>query len=141
MKIRTVKRKNNPRLPLFPILAALAFLLLAPAVSHASTINMPTNFLFQNTGLVGWWTFDGKDTNWATGVTNDKSGGGNNGQLVSMSTTTSPVIGKVGQALKFNGAGQQVTINNNSSLNPSSISISFWAKYPSSNTTYRTIDK
>ena len=28
-------------------------------------------------GLVGWWTFDGKDTNWATGQAQDRSGNGN----------------------------------------------------------------
>src|SRR6185436_16749444 len=50
-------------------------------------------------GLVGYWTMDGKNTNWSTGATADLSGNGNNGSMVGMSTTTSPVAGKIGQAI------------------------------------------
>ena len=56
-------------------------------------------------GLVGLWTFDGKDTNWATGQETDESGNGNTGQLIGLSTTTSPTIGVLGQAMKFNYQG------------------------------------
>ncbi len=35
-----------------------------------------------STGLVGYWPFDGSDTNWSTGITKDISGNGNNGTLV-----------------------------------------------------------
>ena len=63
-------------------------------------------------GLVGYWTFDGKDTNWKTGLTLDKSGSGNTGQLIGMSTTTSPVTGKVGQGLKFDGVSSYVNVQN-----------------------------
>jgi hypothetical protein len=55
-------------------------------------------------GLVGYWPLDGNTTNWTTGKTQDLSGNGNTGQLLSMSTTTSPVIGKIGQALNFTGS-------------------------------------
>jgi len=58
-------------------------------------------------GLVGHWTFDGQNTNWATGVTSDLSGQGFNGQLIGMSTSTSPVPGKMGQAFSFSGASTQ----------------------------------
>ena len=52
-------------------------------------------------GLVGLWSFDGKDMNWRTNKALDRSGQGNDGELVNMSTSTSPVSGKIGQALQF----------------------------------------
>src|SRR3989344_1696710 len=61
----------------------------------------PTQSL--TSGLVGYWTFDGNHTNWGTNKTNDRSGSGNTGTMTSMSTTTSPVAGKAGQGLKFDG--------------------------------------
>jgi hypothetical protein len=88
---------------------ALAFLLF-PSPSSASThIGLPGNYLTLSRGLVGYWPFDGKTTNWATGITADLSGNNNTGQLISMSTTTSPVPGKIGQALKFNGTSQYIS--------------------------------
>ncbi len=73
----------------------------------SSTVN--NNGTLQN-GLVGWWTFDGKTINWATGVVSDQSGQGNNGQLTGgMSTTTSSVPGKIGQALQFGTVGNEST--------------------------------
>ena len=51
-----------------------------------------SNAMISN-GLVGYWTFDGKDTNWTTGQTRDLSGNGNNGSLAFMSTSSSPAIG------------------------------------------------
>ncbi len=60
-------------------------------------------------GLVGLWSFDGKDMNWRTNKALDKSGRGNDGTLVGMSTTSSPTIGKIGQGMKFNGNGQYIT--------------------------------
>jgi hypothetical protein len=62
-----------------------------------------------NGGLVGHWTFDGKYLNWATNQALDSSGQGNNGTLVNMVQKTSPVSGKIGQALQFNGTNQYVT--------------------------------
>ncbi|MBU6320949.1 four helix bundle protein [Patescibacteria group bacterium] len=79
--------------------------------------------------LVGYWTFNNKDMNWQTGIALDKSGQGNNGTLINMSTTTSPVEGKVGQALKFNGTSQYVKVSNGTIVKtlPNS-SISAWIK-------------
>ncbi|MEK6863620.1 MAG: LamG domain-containing protein, partial [Nanoarchaeota archaeon] len=87
-------------------------------------------------GLVGYWTFDGKDTNWSTNKTNDVSGQGNTGTMVSMSTTTSPVVGKIGQALRFNGGvsnanGSYIDVTNQASFNferTNSFSSSVWIK-------------
>ncbi|MGB5019049.1 MAG: LamG domain-containing protein, partial [Candidatus Moraniibacteriota bacterium] len=55
-------------------------------------------------GLVGYWTFDGKDTPWSSssaGTATDRSGNSNTGTLTNMSQSTSPTIGKLGQALNF----------------------------------------
>lgn len=54
-----------------------------------------------NNGLVGHWTFDGKDTDWRTNTTRDVSGQNNTGTLVGLPTSTAPVPGKFGQALNF----------------------------------------
>ncbi len=62
-------------------------------------------------GLVAHWTFDGADL-----VSNvaDKSGNGNNGNLVGFtSTTTAKTGGVLGQALKFDGVDDYVSIPNN----------------------------
>ena len=61
-------------------------------------------------GLVGYWSFNGADMNWSTGQALDRSGNSNNGTTTNMSTTTSPVPGKVGQALKFDGVDDYVSV-------------------------------
>src|SRR3989338_6921728 len=70
-----------------------------------ATINKtPVNRLKE--GLVGYWTFDGKDT--ATNI-KDVSGNGNHGLLQPTNATSSmKVAGKIGQGLKFNGSTQSV---------------------------------
>ncbi len=75
-------------------LAAIVALALSFAQSaSAATIGLPGNYLTLSSGLVGYWPLDGKTTNWATGKTTDLSGQNNAGQLINMSTTTSPVSG------------------------------------------------
>jgi len=78
-------------------------------------------------GLVGYWTFDGKDL--LTGLALDRSGQGNNGNLVSMSTSTSRVQGKLGQALNFDGTNDYISFPGNSAItNPTAITLSAWFK-------------
>ncbi len=60
-----------------------------------------------NQGLVGWWTFDGKDI--TNGRANDISGQGNHGNLVNIATSTFYAQGKVGQAFNFDGSNDQIT--------------------------------
>jgi len=57
-------------------------------------------------GLVGMWTFDGNDMSGNTAI--DRSGNGNNGTL-----TNGPkkVIGKIGQALNFDGVDDYIFVN------------------------------
>jgi hypothetical protein len=99
----------------------------------------PTTSL--TSGLVGYWTFDGKDTPWtsATAATTlDKSGNGNTGTLTNMAQATSPAPGKIGQGLKFDGVNDYVknTISTGipiySQTNP--YSIAFWINCPPNQT-------
>jgi len=94
-------------------------------------------------GLVGYWTFDGQDTNWTSataGTTADKSPAGTNtGTLTGMSRSTSPAIGKVGQGMYFDGSNDYVDAGNNASLALlGSMTISAWIK-SNTNVVYRGI--
>ena len=92
-------------------------------LGHSNTIAL-------SSGLVGYWPFDGGVTSWKTDTTQDQSGNGNTGNLASMSTTTSPVAGKIGGALKFNGTSNYVNVSPfPSTTNP--LTISAWV-YPTS---------
>lgn len=77
-----------------------------------------------NNGLIGYWTFDG---NKIAGVTAyDSSTSGNNG---TMTNGPLPTIGKVGQALRFDGTDDYVAIGNSSTYNfdrANTFSISAW---------------
>jgi hypothetical protein len=65
-------------------------------------------------GLVGHWTFDGK--NLINNVT-DSSGNGNTGYLKNMSTTSAVTAGKIGQALNFDGVDDYIRVSPSSTLN------------------------
>ncbi|MEX0919024.1 MAG: LamG domain-containing protein [Candidatus Paceibacterota bacterium] len=58
-------------------------------------------------GLIGHWTFDGKDM---TPKVQDISGNGNHGALVGQTATTT-TLGKIGQALSFDGADDRVSLD------------------------------
>jgi len=72
-------------------------------------------------GLVGHWTFDGPDM-----IQNvaDTSGQGNTGYLNGQTSTTTS-IGKIGQALDFDGVNDYVTVGN---IGSGVKTISFWMK-------------
>jgi hypothetical protein len=77
-------------------------------------------------GLVGWWTFDGKDMYQNTAI--DKSGQGNHGIL-----TNGPkrVIGRIGQALEFDGVNNNYVIQSPiaaSLTNLGPMSVSAWIR-------------
>jgi len=114
----------------FLILSTFYFLPLA--ASAAARIHMPPNYLRVGaSSLIGHWTFDGIDMNWSTNKASDKSGSGNSGTLTNMSTTTSPVKGKIGQALTFDGvndyidAGSAASLDN---LSASDFTVTAWIK-------------
>ena len=100
---------------LFPLILSTFLLpytlyLIPYTASAAARLNIPPNYLRTSTGLIGHWTMDGTDMNWSANKALDKSGNGNDGVLVSMSTTTSPKIGKLGQSLTFDGSTDYVTM-------------------------------
>jgi hypothetical protein len=96
-------------------------------------LNSPQSPGTLSSGLVGWWTMDGGDTVWSSataGYELDHSGNGNTGTLTNMSRATSPTIGKIGQALSFDGVSSYIqTANNSGYTSPSQpLTISFWMK-------------
>jgi hypothetical protein len=98
---------------------------LSVSTAHAATVNttlmMPGNSL----GMVGHWSFDGKDI---LRNISDTSGQSNNGFLKNSSTTTRP--GAIGQALQFsNPQSTYVDITNQSPFNfnyNSTFTLSAW---------------
>lgn len=78
-------------------------------------------------GLVGYWTFDGGNTDWRTNTTADASGQSSAATLVGLSTTTSPVAGKTGQALRFAGSGQYVSAT--AAASATTYTVSAWIRY------------
>jgi hypothetical protein len=93
-------------------------------IAHSNTVAL-------SNGLVGYWPLDGSTTFWKTGSTTDVSGNGNFGSLITFSTTTSPVPGKIGGAFNFNGVTQKVAISDSTSNQVVNFTISAWVK-PSS---------
>ncbi len=75
-------------------------------------------------GLQGHWTFDGPDI--TTNAILDKSGNGRHGGYKGGATSSAKTIGKLGQALKFDGQNTYVDVGNTSI--PGEITLSAWAK-------------
>ena len=93
-------------------------------------INKPPNYLSTGNGLVGWWTFDGKDMYQNVA---DKSGNNNNGVLQfgtlgNVSTSSMQVAGKIGQGLKFDGVDDKISVADNDSLDVQTgdLTLSVW---------------
>ncbi len=78
-----------------------------------------------NTGLQGWWTFDGADVN--TTQVLDKSGLNKNGTRTALAL----VSGRIGQGGRFNGSSSLV---NPGSVSTAVNSVGFWMKTTSSTT-------
>jgi hypothetical protein len=101
---------NMHRIPLQLFIIAIAMLWGLDA--RASIIIQAPNYLGLESGLVGFWSFDGKDM--ADGADNvvayDRSGQGNTGTLIDTATSSVRTIGKIGQALDFDGSDDYVGI-------------------------------
>src|SRR5882724_9920007 len=87
--------------------ALLAVGVCAPRAQASFILNKPSA-LGLNNGLVGWWTFDGKDM--AGNYAFDKSGNGNRGTLTGTNGLPVRTIGKIGQGLSFDGVDDSVDI-------------------------------
>ena len=81
-----------------------------------------------DTSLVGHWTFDGLDIQGTTAI--DRSSYGNNGTI----TGTTKTIGKLGQALSFNGSSDYV--NTSFVFGPNTMTVSLWEKASDTNADY-----
>jgi hypothetical protein len=79
-----------------------------------------------SSGLIGWWTFDGKNM---TNNVADSSGQGNHGNLTGQAATTT-VAGRLGQALSFDGVNDVVSMPGTADLldGASAVSFSLWVK-------------
>src|SRR3989344_4550004 len=79
-------------------------------------------------GLVGYWSFNGKDMNFsAANEVLDRSGNSNDGDLISMDKT-SVIPGIIGQALSFDGESDYVQVARSASLEPTNITLEAWIK-------------
>jgi hypothetical protein len=88
-------------------------------------------------GLVGHWTFDGKDT--TTGTITDTSGSGNNGSMQNMATATAFTRGVIGQAISLNGTTNAITLGTPASLTLTTGTESAWIKTKNAGVSYRGI--
>ncbi|MFH0804487.1 MAG: LamG-like jellyroll fold domain-containing protein [Candidatus Zambryskibacteria bacterium] len=99
----------------------------APSSASAGLIYQVPSSLGLSSGLVGYWTMDGGDISGAN--LTDRSPAGTYTGTISGAV---PAIGKLGQALNFNGTSDYVDIG----VGPTSVqSISFWI-YPKTTTEY-----
>lgn len=85
--------------------------------SYGNEISFTTKNINLNNGLVAYLPFNGN--------ANDTSGNGNNG-IVSNAILSSDRNGINSSAYEFNGVNSRILVNNSTSLNPESITISGW---------------
>ncbi len=91
-------------------------------------VTLATNPDLQS-GLIGHWSFDGKDMDLSSfsGEVLDRSGNGNHGNWNNHASTSAP--GVIGQALVLDGVNDNVTFGNIAALNGTSkMTVSAWIK-------------
>lgn len=96
-------------------------------------------------GLAGQWTFDGADMNWSTAnEVQDRTANNNDGDVGSAIDTSNMTGGKIGQAMKFNGVDEYVSIADNATLDvdaSSDVTLSGWFnRVPTWTTSYDTTE-
>ncbi len=94
------------------------------ATTHINTTITENDDL--NSGLVGHWTFDGPDMNWAstTAEVTDVSGSSNHGNASGL-TQSSVAAGKIGQAARFDG-NDNVNTGMSNLVGATSLSFATW---------------
>ncbi len=91
-------------------------------------MSKPPNYLTTNSGLVAYWTFDGKDIYQNVG---DISGQGNNGFYIAgagANTSTTTLPGKIGQSLSFDGTDDYIQTASVNGSAYTGVTYSFWFK-------------
>ncbi len=118
MKIKNLKLKI--------LLLSFLFFGVTSTVS-ASVVSSPATPVNLTKGLVGHWTFDGKDM---YRNVSDRSGSGNTGYMKGFTSTSSAsVSGKIGQGLKFDGVDDKITTNSDFiGTNPATITAWIYLK-------------
>jgi len=96
--------------------------------SHMSASPKSTSGTGLASGLVGYWTFDGKDI--IKGAPQDMSGNGETLKLVSIATSTFYVPGQVGQAVKFNGTTNAASTPTIDLTSTKIVTVAFWYRGP-----------
>lgn len=87
-----------------------------------------------SSGLVGYWSLNGKDISWQQNRAFDLSGNNNYGTLFNLGTTTAPTRGRVGQALNFDADSKYVSSINTTGLTGDvTVTVSAWI-YVTNNT-------
>ena len=114
--------KNFKLLILIFHFSLLIFNFGARSADAALLINRPL-YLGLTSGLVGYWSFDGPDM--AGNTAYDRSGNANDGTLINNPTRA---VGRIGQALKFDGADDRVDISSPSFNGAEPFTISVWIK-------------
>jgi hypothetical protein len=108
------------------MLLALLLSIFLPKAADAALILQHPNYTGLNSGLVGFWSFEAPAM--AGNVAYDRSGQGNNGTLTN---GPKPTIGKIGQALNFDGSDDYIKLSDNSPLSTvgdASFTLSAWVK-------------
>lgn len=91
----------------------------------ASSVELTRGTSLAN-GLVAHWTFDGPDV---TTTIRDRSGNGHNAYFIGGATSSAKTIGKLGQALNFDGVDDYASSTNITALNNiPQMTISAWTK-------------
>ncbi len=116
------------------VLPSLLYIIIPNEARAATTISKSLSRPVNELGLVGWWTFDGPDM--LTNVA-DKSGQGDNGNLLHNASGTTTAPGRVGQALTFDGIDDYVTLG--ASFNGVQ-SVAFWVRVSTSTTLQKILD-
>ncbi|MDP2668785.1 MAG: LamG domain-containing protein [bacterium] len=126
------------------IIPALAFCILTlPQLANAAIIIQAPKYIGLNSGLVGYWSFNGADIANVTAF--DRSGQGNNGTLSPPPAGGGPVraIGKIGQALSFDGVNDWINAGNSSTLSfsaaDSKFTLAAWVKPDTNSANLNTI--
>lgn len=109
--------------------AEVAALAAAGSVRFSSNSKTLTRGSSLERNVLGLWTFDGADLNWTGSVGNayDRSGSNNNGTLTNMTRDLAQAIGKLGQAVRFDGTDDYVGVAT-AFGQPSIMTISVWFK-------------
>src|SRR3990167_5976240 len=90
------------------VILIFVFWVLPFKAAEAALIIQAPKYIGLNSGLVGYWSFDGKDM--AGNTAYDRSGQNNNGTLTNGPTRT---IGKIGQGLSFDGRNDVIDAGTN----------------------------